>query len=407
VAVSSGSQNCARTFDLNTEMLRIPNVNADTNRTGQNPLLASMTLADLRNIYQSQIYPNKYYNGLAQISARHPTSITSVDATGKVGSVGFYVSAQYTDDPGAVKFFKGSNQRRGRVNLDYNARSDLRISVSTMFDNYYRDNRTGNIFGPLLRGQLPGLDLLARDTLGRLMIARQNFRPTDNGAAFPLYNGENQVADQTSNRFLGSFSAKYFPAGWVTFEGNFGYDNRANNSQSYVPKGYRTQGLSTANNNGNLSRSSSRTRLNAALSATFRKKLATDLTGKFRVAGNYDQEKFITSAGSGQIFNVKEIYNLGNLTANQNISSSSQIIKNSGVSAAGTLDYKDRYVLDGSFRKDGSSLFGPGHRWANFNRIAGVWVVNRDPFWNVGFMEELRLRASSGTAGSTPRFYAQ
>jgi len=408
VAVVSGSQNCARTFDLNTEMLRIHNVNADTIRTGQNVLLASMTLADLRNIYQAQIYPNRYYNGLAQISARQPTSLTSVDATGKVGSVGFYVSAQYTDDPGAVKFFKGSNQRRGRVNLDYNARSDLRISVSTMFDNFYRDNRTGSIFGPLLRGQLPGIDLLARDTLGRLMIARQNFRPTDNGNSFPLYDGENRIEDQTSNRFLGSLSAKYFPASWVTFEGNFGYDNRASNSKLIRPKGYRTQGLSTANNNGNLSLTNSRDEaLNAGLSATFRKKLASDLTGKFRVAGNYDQEKFITSNGQGQIFTVKEIYTLSNLTANQAITSESFVIKNMGVSAAATLDYKDRYVLDGSYRKDGSSLFGPGNRYSDFNRIAGVWIVSREPFWKVGFMDELRFRASRGTAGSTPRFNAQ
>ena len=37
VAISSGNQNCARTFDLNKEMQRIHNVNADTIRTGQTP----------------------------------------------------------------------------------------------------------------------------------------------------------------------------------------------------------------------------------------------------------------------------------------------------------------------------------------------------------------------------------
>src|SRR6185369_3541599 len=55
--VSSGNQNCARTFDLNKEMLRIHNVNADTLRTGWTPLLATLSLNDLRNITQSQIYP--------------------------------------------------------------------------------------------------------------------------------------------------------------------------------------------------------------------------------------------------------------------------------------------------------------------------------------------------------------
>jgi Outer membrane cobalamin receptor protein len=408
VAISSGNQNCARTFDLNKEMQRIHNVNADTIRTGQNPLLASLSLADLRNVYQVQIYPGRYYNGLAQITQRQPTSITSIDATGKVGSVGFYVSGQYTDDPGAVQLFKGSNQRRGRVNLDYNARSDLRISVSTMYDNFYRDNRTSGIFGTLFRGQLPGVDLLQRDTLGRFLLSRQNFRPTDNGNSFPLYDAENRIQDQTANRFLGAISAKYFPAEWVTFETNFGYDIRNNNSRTIIPKGFRTNGLSTGTNNGNMSLTNSKDEaLNVGLSATFRKTLANELTGKFRVAGNYDQEKFITNNGNGEIFTVKEIYTLNNLTANQAISSESFTIKNSGISAAATLDYKDRYVVDGSWRKDGSSLFGPGHRWADFNRIAGVWIVSKEPFWNLGFMDELRLRVSRGTAGSTPRFNAQ
>ena len=75
VAISSGNQNCARTFDLNKEMQRIHNVNADTIRTGQNPLLASLSLADLRNIYQVQIYPGRYYNGLARLpSGSRPRS---------------------------------------------------------------------------------------------------------------------------------------------------------------------------------------------------------------------------------------------------------------------------------------------------------------------------------------------
>ena len=131
VTVVSGSENCARTFDLNKEMLRIHNVNADTLRTGQTPLLSTLSLNDLRNITQSQIYPGRYYNSLAQVADRHPTSLTAVDATGRIGTVGFFVSGQYTDDPGAVKFFKGSNQRRARLNLDYCGSSSARCSTTS------------------------------------------------------------------------------------------------------------------------------------------------------------------------------------------------------------------------------------------------------------------------------------
>src|SRR5207249_9590590 len=121
---------------------------------------------DAKNIFQSQIYPNRYFNHMAQIYDTKPTTLNSIDATGKVGAVGFYVSGQYTQDPGAIKFLQGSDQRRARLNLDWNARSDVRLSASTMYDNFYRDNRTGGIFGTLLRGAMPGFDMLARDTVG-------------------------------------------------------------------------------------------------------------------------------------------------------------------------------------------------------------------------------------------------
>ncbi|HEV8358540.1 MAG TPA: TonB-dependent receptor [Gemmatimonadales bacterium] len=409
VIAVSGSQSCSRTFDLNQEMLRIHNVNADTIRVGQNPLLATLSLNDLRNITQSQIFPGKYYNSLAQVSQRHPTSLTAMDATGKLGTVGFFVSGQYTDDPGAVKFFKGSSQRRGRLNLDYNARSDLRFQLSTMFDNFYRDSRTGGIFGTILRGQLPGVNLLARDTLGRLMVSRQNFRPTDNGNSFPLYDGENSINDLTTNRFIGSAGAKYYPAPWVTVEANFGYDNRATNSNSIVKKGSRTYvDISARTNSGRQTIATSRDEsLNLSLATTFRKKLATDLNARLRLSTGYDQEKFISSQGSGEVFLVKEVYQLSNTSTNFSNTSSGLVIKQASGAAAATVDYKDRYVLDGSFRYDGSSLFGPGNRWAPFNRIAGVWIVSHEPFWRLGFMDEFRLRASRGTAGNTPRFEAQ
>ena len=401
-------QNCSRTFDLNQEMLRIHNVNADTLRTGQTPLLSTLSLNDLKNITQSQIYPGRYYNSLAQVSERHPATLTAVDATGKIGSVGFFVSGQYTDDPGAVKFFKGSNQKRGRINLDYNARSDLRFQLSTMFDNFYRDSRTGGIFGTILRGQLPGINLLARDTLGRLLVSRQNFRPTDNGNSFPLYDGENSINNLTTNRFIGSAGAKYTPAPWITIETNFGYDNRTTNSNFVVKKGNRTFTPSARDNSGRQTISTSEDEsLNLGLSATFRKTFSPSLNGRLRLSSSYDQEKFVTSSGSGEVFLVKDIFQLSNTSTNFSNSSSGLEIKQAGVAGAATLEYKDRYVLDGSYRWDGSSLFGPGNRWAPFGRIAGVWIVSHEPFWHLPFMDEFRLRASRGTAGNTPRFEAQ
>jgi hypothetical protein len=67
-----------------------------------------------------------------------------------------------------------------------------------------------------------------------------------------------------------------------------------------------------------------------------------------------------------------------------------------------TFDIKDRYILDALVRRDGSSLFGPENRWARYYRVSGAWRVTQD--LHIPGLDELRLRASQGTAGLRPGF---
>ncbi|MGH7560392.1 MAG: SusC/RagA family TonB-linked outer membrane protein [Gemmatimonadales bacterium] len=405
----SGSQPCSRTIDWMTEILRINNVNADTLRTQQNVVNAAPNAADLRNTFQAQIWPGRYYNSLAQMVSRNPTLLTAVDATGKIGSVSFYVSGSYTDEAGALRGLDGIQQRRARVNLDYSARPDLKFSVSTLYDNLSNDLRNTN-FGGLLRGMPPGTDYLARDTLGRAIVrgGGTGFRPTGNGGGVFIYPLENSIASRSSNRFLGSITGRYFPSEWVTFEGTFAYDNRARIDNFTTFKGFRTQGIATGTNNGNMELDNrDEESVNGSLTATFRKNLTENLKGKLSFRGVYDENNLLTNDASGQIFLVKDVYRLNNTSTNFSIGSSAATVKNVGLFAGATLDYKDRYIVEGSFRYDGSSLFGPGHRWAPFGRVSGVWHVSEEPFWSDGILTDFRVRASRGTAGSTPPFSAQ
>jgi len=414
-AVVSGQQSCARSFDYMTEMFRINNVNADTVRTPQTSVNSAPNVNDLRNTFQAQIWPGQYYNSLAQVTTRNPVIMTAVDATGKIGSVSYYVSGSYTDEAGAIKGLNGTQQRRARVNLDYSARSDLKFSISTVYDNLSDDLRNGGssnggLFGQLMRGALPGFDYTARDTLGRYLVRSggTGFRPTGNGGGTLLYNGESLFNPRTSNRFLGSITGRYFPASWVTFEGTFAYDNRSRFDNQIFVKGYRTFTTTSSTNNGQQT-VGNRTQesVNGSLTATFRKNLGTDLSGKLSFRGVYDQDEVVTNGSGGQVYLAKDIYQLDNLSTLFTITSSSATVKNVGLFTGASLDYKDRYVLEGSFRYDGSSLFGSGNRWSPFGRISAVWQVSKEPFWNIGFLDEFRLRASRGTAGTTPPFAAQ
>jgi TonB-linked SusC/RagA family outer membrane protein len=408
---------CSRTFDWMTEILRINNVNADTVRTPQSvqynaPALGS---GDLLNVFQANIWPNQYYDGFAQVATYNPISLTSIDATGRTGGVRYFVSGSYSDEQGAIKGLKGQQQRRGRVNLDYNLREDMQISVSSVYDKGTTDDRSGGssnggIFGQLLRGAPAGTNYLARDTLGRPLVrgGGAGLRGSGNGGGTFLYDMENLVQDRESQRFIGSASASYFPADWVTLDANFGYDNRTRTNLFYLVKGYRTFTSSTSENNGQISFGDiTNEAFNASLSASFRRQLMDDLRGKLSLRTFFDREDFTEYEGEGEIFLVKDVFTLDNASENKDAQSQNTSVRNMGAFAGASFDYKDRYILEGTFRYDGSSLFGSGERWAPFGRISGVWIVSQEPFWNVGFMNEFRVRASRGTAGSTPRFNAQ
>ncbi len=68
----------------------------------------------------------------------------------------------------------------------------------------------------------------------------------------------------------------------------------------------------------------------------------------------------------------------------------------------GNYNYNDKYYLDFTVRRDGSSLFAPDHRWATFYSVGAKWDIKKENFMSdVDWMDELALRASYGTTGNS------
>ena len=63
-------------------------------------------------------------------------------------------------------------------------------------------------------------------------------------------------------------------------------------------------------------------------------------------------------------------------------------------------NYKQRYLVEGTLRRDGSSTFGEDHRWATFPSIAAGWAFSEEPFMRwASWLDWGKLRASYGTSG--------
>lgn len=64
-------------------------------------------------------------------------------------------------------------------------------------------------------------------------------------------------------------------------------------------------------------------------------------------------------------------------------------------------NYDQRYFIEGSYRRDGSSRFAKDHRWGNFWSLGGSWVISNEQFMKqAAWVDFLKLRASYGEVGN-------
>ncbi len=64
-------------------------------------------------------------------------------------------------------------------------------------------------------------------------------------------------------------------------------------------------------------------------------------------------------------------------------------------------DYAGKYLMEFQLRRDGSSIFGPGHRYGTFPGVSAGWRVSQENFMkDQDWLNELKLRASYGRLGN-------
>lgn len=90
-------------------------------------------------------------------------------------------------------------------------------------------------------------------------------------------------------------------------------------------------------------------------------------------------------------------------TGTENIMNGSAVYENALFSTFGRVDYSfdDRYLIGGTVRRDGSSLFGPENRYGVFPSASAGWRISQEAFMkDVSWINDLKLRGSYGVLGS-------
>jgi len=112
------------------------------------------------------------------------------------------------------------------------------------------------------------------------------------------------------------------------------------------------------------------------------------------------QETNFGFAGSG--FPSAAFQNLANAANADNVFLSETEFRVLSFFGDAEYTFDDRYVLGGTLRLDGNSRFGENNRYGLFGSGSVAWRISEEAFMeNVGFVDQLKLRASAGVTGNS------
>lgn len=66
-------------------------------------------------------------------------------------------------------------------------------------------------------------------------------------------------------------------------------------------------------------------------------------------------------------------------------------------------DFSNKYLLQVTYRRDGTSRFGPGYKWGGFPAVSAAWRVSDETFFEPlkAVISDLKLRGGYGTSGNS------
>lgn len=111
--------------------------------------------------------------------------------------------------------------------------------------------------------------------------------------------------------------------------------------------------------------------------------------------------KYTYQRGFKNQFIVSGIYELNNFVNTSTNTSYTTDKKTEGYLARLKYNYMDKYYIEGSYRRDGSSAFAKDVRWGNFYSVGTSWRIDQEQFMtSADWVNSLKLRASYGEVGN-------
>ena len=306
----------------------------------------------------------------------------------------------------------GPNDKEKKYSLGFNGSMNIskRLKVGLTLDGYFRHYNEPyyNSFWNYLTRTLPILtDTLPDGRYGNSWLRT----PGRNNWENPRMIAETGFAKKVVTRFLGTVFADYELPFDITYHAKFGADKYDGLLENFTPQVKTYNPKTGAAINWNSPSTAPRSRgidyndLNIHFYHTldWNKTFAEDHNVTVMVGSSYDDydSRSFSSGSMGYLDGTLTAISAGALPYEGYISGSSE--EDVLISYFGRLnyDYKGKYLLEGTFRYDGSSRFANGKRWSFFPSVSAGWRIDKESFFHMSnVFNLLKLRASYGQLGN-------
>ena len=317
----------------------------------------------------------EYYNdlagqGLFRTALQHQHQISAQGGSEKVQ---YYVSGSYMDQQGTII---GSNFDRlsFRTNLDAQLKEWFKLGVNATYaitndDIKLADGQEGVIFYSL--STLP--DIPVYDLDGNYSTTVREGYTSANPVALAMLD-QNLLKRQ---KLTGNVYADLTPIKHFTWRSEVGFDVSNSEATTYKPM-VNLGGWQRGSNSMSSQRNGS-TYWSLKNYLTY-----ANTFGKHSVTAMIGQEAWESRwnylGASNKDLPSDDIHNLRLATGTPTVNSGFGSSAMASFFTRETYNYDDRYLATYTFRRDGSSNFGPDNRWANFHSFAASWRFTNEAF---------------------------
>ncbi|MDR0422573.1 MAG: SusC/RagA family TonB-linked outer membrane protein [Proteiniphilum sp.] len=337
----------------------------------------------------------------------------SLNINGGAENISLMASLGYTNDEGITDaaFFE---RYTGRLNGIFNARKWLRltanldVAVSEYANNTDYSDNSNNIFSNANR-VAPIYPVYVRDRDGNILYD-ENGKVYDYGdgkhngsISRPINPGSNRLQEaliQTrkyeSMRTGAKTAADFIITPGLTATLNVAYDQV---DRRYISTGQPFYGTSTPGGTTSISAGKNKT-VNLQQLLNYTKRWNNHNIKVTLLHESFDSNSYYLSGSRSNMFNYFDNQELAGAITITGNNSYTRNYQSEGYGGRLLYDYKNTYNIDASFRRDASSRFHPDYRWGNFFSFGGAYLVSREDFFKVSWIDELKLKLSFGQNGN-------